>query len=59
MRSGGRRAVVPSAPDWEVLQRAVSGEVVLPGSPDYESVRKPAITRFHVVGQYHRKPPYR
>jgi FAD/FMN-containing dehydrogenase len=39
--------MVPSAPDWEVLQRAVSGDVVLPGSPDYESTRKPAIANFH------------
>jgi hypothetical protein len=47
-----------AAPDWGALQSAIAGEVVLPGSPDYESVRKPAITRFHDVGQYHRKPPY-
>jgi FAD/FMN-containing dehydrogenase len=35
-----------AAPDWSALQRAIAGEVVLPGSPDYESVRKPVITRF-------------
>jgi FAD/FMN-containing dehydrogenase len=38
-----------AAPDWGALQGAIAGEVVLPGSPDYESVRKPAITRFHDV----------
>ena len=41
--------MVPSAPDWETLQRAVSGDVVLPGSPDYESTRKPAIANFHDI----------
>jgi FAD/FMN-containing dehydrogenase len=38
-----------AAPDWGALQSAIAGVVVLPGSPDYESVRKPAITRFHDV----------
>ncbi|MDQ3717292.1 MAG: hypothetical protein M3381_14980 [Actinomycetota bacterium] len=28
-----------SVPDWGALQGAVSGDVVLPGSPNYESVR--------------------
>jgi len=37
------------APDWDALQRAVSGEVVLPGSPGYDSARKPAIVNFHDV----------
>ena len=32
--------------DWSALQRAIDGDVVLPGSTDYESVRKPAIARF-------------
>src|SRR5215218_832339 len=41
--------MVPSAPDWEALQLAVSGDVVLPGSPDYESTRKPAIANFHDI----------
>jgi FAD/FMN-containing dehydrogenase len=36
-----------AAPDWGALQRAIAGEVVFPGSPDYELVRKPAIARFH------------
>ena len=39
----------PSAPDWGALQGAIAGEVVLPGSPDYDSARKPAIARFHDV----------
>ena len=38
-----------AAPDWSALQRAIAGEVILPGSLDYESVRKPAIARFHDV----------
>lgn len=36
-------------PDWSVLQGAVSGDVVLPGSPEYDSARKPAIARFDDV----------
>ncbi len=38
-----------AAPDWGALQGAIAGDVVLPGSPDYESVRKPAIASFHDV----------
>src|SRR5215216_2068921 len=38
-----------SAPDWDALQRAIAGDVTLPSSPEYESVRKPAIARFHDV----------
>jgi FAD/FMN-containing dehydrogenase len=34
-------------PDWNALQAAVSGDVILPDSPDYESARRPAIARFH------------
>jgi FAD/FMN-containing dehydrogenase len=33
-------------PDWGALQRAIDGYVVLPGSADYESVRKPVMARF-------------
>jgi FAD/FMN-containing dehydrogenase len=40
-------AITRSVPDWKALQRSLEGEVVLPDSPAYESVRKPAITRFH------------
>lgn len=36
-----------SAPDWAALHAAVAGEVVLPGSPGYEELRKPAIALFH------------
>ena len=32
--------------DWHALQRAIDGDVVLPGSPEYESVRKPVMARF-------------
>jgi FAD/FMN-containing dehydrogenase len=32
--------------DWPALQRAIDGEVVLPGSADYEAVRKPVMARF-------------
>jgi hypothetical protein len=32
--------------DWGALQRAIEGDVVLPGSADYESVRKPVMARF-------------
>jgi FAD/FMN-containing dehydrogenase len=32
--------------DWSALQRAIDGDVVLPGSPGYESVRKPVMARF-------------
>jgi FAD/FMN-containing dehydrogenase len=35
-----------TAADWEALQAAIAGGVVLPGAPDYESVRKPAMARF-------------
>src|SRR5215207_4662324 len=38
-----------SAPDWDALQRAIAGDVILPSSLDYEPVRKPAIARFHDV----------
>ena len=41
--------MTPSAPDWEALQAAIEGGVVLPNSPDYESIRKAAIANFHDV----------
>jgi FAD/FMN-containing dehydrogenase len=34
---------------WAALHSAIEGQVVLPGSPDYERLRKPAIARFHDV----------
>ncbi len=36
-----------SGPDWTALRAAVAGQVVLPGSPGYERLRKPAIALFH------------
>jgi FAD/FMN-containing dehydrogenase len=35
--------------DWRVLQDAIAGEVVLPGSSGYDQARKPPIARFHDV----------
>ncbi len=35
--------------DLRALQPAIDGDVVLPGSPDYESVRKPVMARFEQV----------
>jgi FAD/FMN-containing dehydrogenase len=37
------------APDLDALQGTIAGEVILPGSPDYETARKAAIARFHDV----------
>jgi FAD binding domain/Berberine and berberine like len=34
---------------WRNLKAALEGEVVLPGSPQYDEVRKPQIPRFHDV----------
>ena len=36
-------------PDWAALQGAIAGDVILPGSSDYEEVRKPFFARFHGV----------
>ena len=35
--------------DWSALSRTLAGEVVLPDSPEYDSVRRPAIARFEDV----------
>jgi FAD/FMN-containing dehydrogenase len=35
--------------DWRDLRAALEGEVVLPGSPRYDEVRRPQIPRFHDV----------
>jgi FAD/FMN-containing dehydrogenase len=35
--------------DWRALQGAIDGDVVLPGSPEYESVRQPVMARFEHV----------
>src|SRR5262245_44109252 len=34
---------------WRELTAALEGEVVLPGSPRYDELRKPQIARFHDV----------
>jgi FAD/FMN-containing dehydrogenase len=45
----GSNAMTHTAADWKALQRAIAGGVILPGSPDYETVRKPAMVRFEDV----------
>lgn len=35
------------SPDWDVLRRAIGGEVLVPGAPGYDAARKPALARFH------------
>jgi FAD/FMN-containing dehydrogenase len=39
-------AVTATTADWQALQAEIAGGVVVPGAPDYESVRKPAMARF-------------
>ena len=34
---------------YQNIMYAIAGDVILPGSPGYESARKPAIARFHNV----------
>src|SRR5687767_4551621 len=36
-------------PYWEPLERAIEGNVALPGSPVYEASRRPFNARFHEV----------
>jgi FAD/FMN-containing dehydrogenase len=36
----------PTQADWNALRSAIAGDVVLPGSDEYESSRKPAMARF-------------
>ena len=36
-------------PDWGGLQKGIAGDVVLPGSLDYDAVRKPFVAQFHGV----------
>src|SRR5215207_4516621 len=38
-----------SAADWFELQETIAGEVVRPGAPEYDAVRKPAMFRFRDV----------
>jgi FAD/FMN-containing dehydrogenase len=35
-----------TAADWQALQDGIAGDVILPGSRDYELVRRPAMARF-------------
>jgi hypothetical protein len=37
----------PSMPDWNALRDTIAGQVVLPGSAEYDVLRKPAMVRFH------------
>jgi FAD/FMN-containing dehydrogenase len=39
--------VTAPAVQWDELIGTVRGEVIVPGHPDYEAVRKPAMARFH------------
>jgi FAD/FMN-containing dehydrogenase len=41
--------VATTETSWPKLTAALEGEVVLPGAPRYDEVRKPAIPRFHDV----------
>jgi hypothetical protein len=36
-------------PEWEGLRDSIAGGVVLPGSPAYESTRKPATANFRDI----------
>jgi len=47
MSSAPRSAPAPG--DWAALRSAVAGQLVLPDSPLYERLRKPAIALFHDV----------
>jgi FAD/FMN-containing dehydrogenase len=35
-----------AAANWQALQDGIGGSVILPGSPDYETARRPAMRRF-------------
>src|SRR5215218_3878550 len=39
-----------SKPDWDALQQGLAGDVVLPGSDEYEWARRPFIARFDEIG---------
>jgi hypothetical protein len=41
--------MTPATADWEALQEAIAGRVILPGLPGYETARKPAMARFEDV----------
>jgi FAD/FMN-containing dehydrogenase len=46
MASAPEREAVSAAADWRALRGAIAGEVVLPDSPEYDLVRRPAIAQF-------------
>jgi FAD/FMN-containing dehydrogenase len=41
-----RTAIMPSAADFRALARTIEGQLIVPGSPEYETLRKPAMVRF-------------
>src|SRR5215212_2880585 len=43
------RRSAPAPGDWAALRAGVAGQVVLPDSPSYERLRKPAVALFHGV----------
>ena len=45
MSSAPRSAPAPG--DWAALRAGIAGQVVLPDSPSYERLRKPAVALFH------------
>jgi hypothetical protein len=45
----GSEAMTRTAAEWEVLQGATDGRVVLPDSPDYGLARRPEMVRFQKV----------
>jgi FAD/FMN-containing dehydrogenase len=46
MNPAGSQMTTRSAPEWDTLRNALDGELILPGAPDYEQARRPAIPRF-------------
>lgn len=44
-----RMPTVDQPPAWGALARAIAGEVVLPDSPAYDAVRRPAVARFEAI----------
>ena len=41
--------MIGSSPSWQALQGGIAGDVVLPGSPGDQQLRKPFNARFHDV----------
>jgi FAD/FMN-containing dehydrogenase len=46
MNPAGSHMTTRLAPEWAALRDALEGELILPGAPDYEQARMPAIPRF-------------